>query len=676
MKKHFYLFLAVLVCGLSSLVARANPGDTTWVQANHTNIQNNVGDSGWYGNYDTTVIFPHAGTSYRKIYMIFTLGKYQCRAGSQYCYQWDYTVQNYLMPKHGDTLELGRFITPYAGSGVTYLPFTWTYPYIYDVTDFASALVDTAKMRIFYSGYSGGFTGDIKFAFIEGTPERNTLGYKHLWGGSFQYGNASNPIDNHFPAISQTPPANTQSADLKFTVTGHGYDALGCCEFTPHDYQVLVNNTQVSTYTIWKGDCGSNEIYPQTGTWIYNRANWCPGTLVPPITQSLPGVTAGNNYTVGITFDSYTAGGNYGSYTTDAVVVYHGAINHNVDASIEDIIAPTNSVIHFRENPIASTPTILVRNTGRTTITSLAISYGVVGAPFVTYTWHGSLASLTDTAITLPDLNAMRAIAGTSGLSQFKASITQVNGQTDEDATNNQLTSTFVSGPLWPQSFVVSMLTNSQDNTGADQTGNGGASQTSWQIYDASGNVVASRTNALTRTQYNDTVTLGFGIYKLVVQDAGCDGLSWWVYSQDHTDFPNYKAGNIIIKKATTAGTIPLNGSINGGTYGYDFGCGFTQYFSTTTWAASVTNVNTENVSINTYPNPATSSVTVTLEGFQQVKGTLQLIDAVGRVVLTRSCTDATQTLNVSPFANGVYTVVYIDDAAKGKIQTRLLIAK
>ncbi len=679
MKKRFYLFLVVIVCSLCSIIAKANPGDTTWVQANNTPLKHDIGDTNWYGDYDTTVVFPATGKTYRKIYMVFTLGKYQCHSGSTYCYQWDYTVQNYLMTRGGDTLELGRFITPYSGAGDPFLPFTWTYNYVYDVTDFASVLLDSATMRIFYSGYSGGFTGNIKFAFIEGTPERNVLGFDHLWAGSFQYGNAADDINNHFSVLTKTAPTNTQTADLKFTVTGHGSDANNCCEFMLNNYQVLVNNNQISSTSIWRDDCGSNEIYPQTGTWPINRANWCPGTIVNPITEVLTGVIAGG-YNVSMTFDPYSSTGNYGSYTTDAVVVYHGAMNHSLDASIEDIIAPTSDVRHFRENPLVGYPTIQIRNSGSTTITAIHISYGVVGTTLSDYTWHGTLPSLQDSIIVLPELSSLRALAGVSGNNQFIAKIIDVNGVADEDLTNNQLASNFISGPLWPQKFVVSMLTNSQDTSGTDQTGSGGVSQTSWQIFDPSGNVVAARTNATTRTQYNDTVTLGFDSYRLVVQDGGCDGLNWWYYPSVHAQYPqyyaNYKSGSISIKKVGIAGTIALSGNIASGTYNNDFGCGFTQYFTTTPWNVGVAMMTGNSVSIEAYPNPATTTVTVSLVGFQQVKGTLKIIDAVGRVVLTQSCNDAVQTINVSRFANGVYTLVYIDDNANGKIQTRLLIAK
>src|ERR1700752_2563380 len=148
------LILAVALCLSFNLFS--NPGDTTWVQANNVNME-------WYGNLDTLVHFPNGSTTYRKILMLFTLGEHPCPSGTTYCHQWDYTVLNYVLTPT-DTIELSRFITPYANSGVPRFPSTWKQHYWYDVTDFAPVLKDSAVIRILYSGYSGGFTGNIKFA--------------------------------------------------------------------------------------------------------------------------------------------------------------------------------------------------------------------------------------------------------------------------------------------------------------------------------------------------------------------------------------------------------------------------------------------------------------------------------------------------------------------------------
>jgi len=107
MRKHFYLLFFILIAGFS---AKAAPGDTTWVQAQSGVWMPN------YGDYDSTVSFPDGSSSYRRVFMYFTLGKYNCPGNPQYCSDWDYTVQTYVMTPAGDTFELGRLITPYANS--------------------------------------------------------------------------------------------------------------------------------------------------------------------------------------------------------------------------------------------------------------------------------------------------------------------------------------------------------------------------------------------------------------------------------------------------------------------------------------------------------------------------------------------------------------------------------
>ncbi|HWY38038.1 MAG TPA: hypothetical protein VNY73_05735, partial [Bacteroidia bacterium] len=183
MKKFFLLLSFACLTRVS-----ANPGDTTWVQANNVYLN-------YYNNFDTLAHFPNGSVSYRKILMIFTLGEYICPASATYCHQWDYTVSNYVLTAT-DTVELSRLITPYANAGTPRFPSNWTQHYIYDVTHFAPLLKDSAVIRINYSGYSGGFTGNIKFAFIEGTPERNVIGVQRLWLGSYAFGNPADPIAN------------------------------------------------------------------------------------------------------------------------------------------------------------------------------------------------------------------------------------------------------------------------------------------------------------------------------------------------------------------------------------------------------------------------------------------------------------------------------------------------
>lgn len=640
--KQIFLFASSLLLLFSSTYAA--PGDTTWVQAHDRRLDNGNG----YGAYDTAVVFPTVNKTYRKVFMVFNLGEYPCPAGTQYCHQWDYTVTHLLMTPT-DTFEIARMITPYATSGSPRFPSTWNKDYVFDVTDYATYMKGNAVMRLFYSGYSAGFTANIKFAFIEGTPERDVKGIDSFWRTSKNYGDAANPIDNFITAKSLTAPAGTQAAEMKVTITGHGADNNYCCEFDVHSYHVKLNSTEIDQFSIWKNDCGFNQLSPQGGTWIYDRANWCPGESVRIISHKLTGITAGNNYTTDIDFDPYTAGNtSYGSYTVNGVVVNYGGFNHTKDASLDDIISPTIADDHFRDNPFCGNPVIKIANNGSAAITSMKIKYGADGSTTI-FNWTGNMAPLTSQQISLPEPWVLRTLSGNIATKTFTAEILEVNGATDEDATNNKLESQFVASPSWPVKIAIKFLTNK-------------TTENSWKIYDLNGNVVAQRNGTSIQTTYNDTVTLGPSCYKLVVEDAGCDGLSWWANS-------GQGAGSMQIRSATGGPALKLTNYFSG-----DFGCGFTQYF-TTNWPTSVQSVNGQEVGMEVAPNPAQNNIHITFNGLTKVTGTLRIIDQMGRKVYEQNCTKQQESINTSSLANGTYFVVY-NGANEAQLKTTLVIAR
>lgn len=656
------IFLALVLA--LSLNLMSNPGDTTWVQANITNLE-------WYGNYDTLAHFPDGSVKYRKIFMVFTLGEHPCPAGTQYCHQWDYTVSNYVLTAT-DTVELSRFITPYANTGVPRFPSTWKQHYWYDVTDFAGLLKDSAVIRIFYSGYSGGFTGNIKFAFIEGTPERDVVGLERLWLGSYTFGNPSDPIMPHIPAKTRTAPANTQTAELKYTVTGHGSDnTTQCCEFASHTYSVTLNGSQIAQKAIWRG-CGLNELYPQGGTWIYDRANWCPGDAVHTNSHVLTGVTAGNTFSVGVNYDGYASTGNYGSYTIEGHAVYYKGLNHTLDASLNDIVSPNNFEDNWRENPAGMLPVVKVHNSGSSTINSITFSYNVKDSVALQYTWNGTLLSQQDTVLTLQELPTLTnmSLANMTGTYYFTAKIVAVNGVADEDSTNNVFTSKFKTAPAWPTTFVILTSTNSEGVSGVGSD----PSETSWWITDAYGNIIYLKDSMNTSTVYKDTITLPAGnFYKLVINDLGCDGMHWWVWDQN----PSYgvTSGYLVVKKLT--GTlIPMNGYSYSGTYHDDFGCGFTQNFTTALPVNGIDQVNKNTVtSIDAYPNPAKDNMTIVINGITNPNGYLELIDAQGKVVLKQKVAGDMNKISLSDINAGIYTVIY-HGADASQTQKRIAVVK
>jgi len=662
------LSILVIFC-LFAVGVQASAGDTTWVQATNTQFTH-------YGNFDTTIAFPAPGTSYRKVYMIFTLGKYMCPGypgSTTWCGDWDYTITNYLLTPGGDTLEIARLISPYANNGAPRTPWTWTQNYVYDVTDYANLMRDSATLRVNYSGYSWGFTGNIKFAFIEGTPDRNVVGIKRLWNGYFTYGDTthhdSNAINTHFPVLTSVAPTSATYGALKFTVTGHGSDTNYCCEFLANSYNVYHNRAAVDSYLIWRNDCGLNELYPQSGTWLLNRANWCPGALVVPNYHNLPGVGEGATDSVDVQFSPYAVRSASGGYAVEGQMIYYGNFNKTLDASLDQIIAPTIDANHWRENPICGNPIVQIKNTGSGTIDSVAIQYGVTGISSAMYTWVGTLLPLHDTQIALPPLTAFDSLAAPTPYDttkyNFNVEIVNVNGAPDNDRHNDTLHSQFVNSPVWPNPFRIYFNTNSNPAT------TGTISETNWYIEDVNNNVVRSRYNNTISHGYLDTIALAPGCYKFILNDTNCDGLHWW--AEDGST--GYGAGSLYVRKMTTSMLIAMHGYNYGGSYANDFGCNYTMNFTINSYPTAITAVNEDPAGIVAFPNPARRQLNLLINGLSDISGTVIVYDMLGREVLTTKCNATSSVLDIAGITNGVYTIAFMNETGNGcKLTTRVLI--
>src|SRR5690606_12476698 len=151
MRKSLFMLLGMV---LFSLAVWAAPNDTTVVQAHNLYKFNS------FGSHDTTTVFPDGSVSYRKIVMEFDLGKYACPGydpnnpgegpgQTGWCGDWDYDVHVIAMNASGDTIELGRLITPYANNNNISTPANWHHSYLFDVTDYYTVLKDTVTIRVF-----------------------------------------------------------------------------------------------------------------------------------------------------------------------------------------------------------------------------------------------------------------------------------------------------------------------------------------------------------------------------------------------------------------------------------------------------------------------------------------------------------------------------------------------
>jgi len=526
--------LSIFLLSLSMLTKlSAAEGDTTFVQVH------NLVDMTWYANYDRVGVFPNdSSKQYRKIWMHYTLG---CATGG--CSDWDYTTQIFLMHPSGqfdstvsslDTIslsplvidtswnvyevmqpfEMGRVITPYGSM----LSNSFSREFVFDVTDLKDLLSDSVTIRAFYSGWSSGFSVSLRFAFIEGTPPRNVLGVENIYKGDATYNNSAAFEANFFNNKTIPAPTNFSSARIFSTITGHGFDNnYNCAEFCIRNYTVKINGNNAGSANIWRDDCGSNPIYPQGGTWLYDRAGWCPGERAVTDEFEVGSLIQNGSNNIDFDMQNYTWTGNQAPvYTVNSRIVYYGPYNFANDAYLLDIIAPSNKYAYSRLNPVCGKPKLLVQNTGSNTLTAITFQYRVDGAAECQYTWTGSLASLQKAEIELPNVNWVNANFSNQ---KFYAEIIAVNGTADEYSFNNTASSGYNMPVIHNiDTMYIELATN---NFGAE---------TGYQLLDGDGNIVFQRAagTLASNTLYTDRIGFARGCYTLKVTDSGKDGLSYW----------------------------------------------------------------------------------------------------------------------------------------------------
>ncbi len=402
-----------------------------------------------------------------------------------------------------DRFELGRFITPY-GIGLD-MGEGWTW--IYDVSDFRGLLADSVRIS------AGNWQEllELTFVFIEGTPPRDVVKIENVWNGDYPL---SQFVDKVSPkTIPLDPGANMFR--LKITTTGHQFsNPTNCAEFCPKIHSLDVGGVTRYQWQIVQ-QCDLNPLYPQGGTWIFDRAGWCPG--MPCTTQDLELTPFISGSTAAIDYNCEYD--DYGNYVVESQLVSYGAPNFPLDAALVDIIEPNSHELHSRYNPSCSAPRVVVRNTGSAPLTSLVIAYGPVGGNTNSYTWHGSAINfLEQREIELPPFDG----GSWTGPNLFRAAISSPNGGADGYAPNNALTVPFELVPVYDKPLIVNLKTNNR------------ASENSYEVLDASGSLVAGRSGLANSTIYRDTLRLPAGCYEFILHDAGGDGIDFW-YNRSQT---------------------------------------------------------------------------------------------------------------------------------------------
>lgn len=588
----------------------------------------------WFGSYFDTVQFPDTGT-YRKVLMYYTLG-----CPDQGCSEWDYTTRIEISDPVNDSvnkwIELVRIITPYAGDKTADWEHTWTI----DVTDYVELLKGERRIHAQYSGYQDGFTVSVRFDMIEGTPPRDVVGFDQLYHGAFPYGYANDPIEDNLVPTDVAIDANAEAAITRMVASGHGFNGNGpdpgnpdnCAEFCDKWFRVFVDNAQVSQTTVWRDDCGSNVLEAQTGTWIYNRAGWCPGDVATRYDNDItPYLQPGQDQEINIDWEpyTYTSGSSFGiNYRVETQVIQYGAWNHETDLSIERVLQPSNDDRMMNINPYCGDATVEIRNVGSRSITFATIDYWVEGGiERKSIDWTGSLPPGAMTEVVLP-MEDFKLFGGMTD-QVFHAMITKVNADVDDYAANDHFKSRFELPAELPSDLII--ITSM----------NGASNQTSIRIEDASGNEVFGRPSMPADETFNDTLSLAPGCYTMYVEDSGCDGL----------DFFANNDGNGRIRIHPNADVIfPWIHEFEAG-----FGCE-TQYSFSVDYALGGSLLVQPEESMAVYPNPTQDHLNIELN-VESAVGELQVIDLTGRVIATVPVTS--RSITVDDLPAGQYLIQY-----------------
>jgi len=588
MKSFFLPLTAALLLAFNLPSVVAAPGDTTIVQ---TFTYGWPLMPGWNAPHEGKFLFPDKSKRWEKILMYYTL---KCDpAQNPACGEWDYLTYALLMEHTGvyDTSgneiltrwELGRFITPYGinlslGDG-----WTWTY----DVTDFAFFLADSVHLR------AGNFQEllDMKFLFIEGTPPRDVVAIQNVW----QLNSSLKDFETNVPPKTIDLDPNAKTFKLRTTVTGHDFDnATNCAEFCPKTHSIDVDGVRRYSWQIVQ-ECAENPLYPQGGTWIYDRAGWCPG--MPGTTKEweiTPFVTGSH-----VTIDYNSQYDQFGRYDVESQFVQYTAANHQVDASVEDILTPSTYEMYSRFNPSCSAPRIIIQNRGALQLTSLDITYGPVGGNMNLYSWNGSLAFMEKKELSLPPFDW-----GSASSSEFEVNISNPNGTTDEYTYNNTQRSHFESVPVFDEPLIINFRTN------------GVPAENRYEILDANGNSIYAKAGLPGNRLFRDTVALNPGCYEFILWDYGDDGISFWA-NNDGT-------GSIVLRFATAGVYKTLNP---------DFG----KYTSFQFRVGTINAVRTPDATVKSFavfPNPTSTVFEVEFALDQSHAVHIELHDILGKKVL------------------------------------------
>lgn len=516
--------------------------------------------------------------------------------------------------------QIMSFVTPYGA----YLDLgpegkTW----YFDLTDFTPVFKGPKRITM-DAGGQWQEDMDLKFLFIVGTPPRDVLDIQELWKvQSKSYTDIM--ADNAFEPRNFSLLSNAESFKLRTVITGHGQEG----EFIPQMHKLNVDGGAPEfSWQVWT-ECSENPIFPQGGTWIYDRAGWCPGQASDLKESDItPFVSPGQTHTLDYGINGATGSSNY--WVSNQLVSYGGA-NFALDAAVIDILSPTDKVNYARTNPVCSKPKVVIQNTGSDVLNELTIEYWINNSTTPeSFVWSGSLSFLEKVEVELPASNNLWSNIATND-NVFYVRISNPNNATDAYTHNNELSTTFTPAPTYPRNFVTKYQTNSGSVIGT-------LSETSWKVLDNQGNVIYNKGNLQTSTFYIDTLAFNAGsCYTFIIEDSDDDGMDFWNNSDGYGYLKFYSMWGDEFWSAEG-----------------DFG-GFLQHEFMATNGVFI--AEEESTKLNVYPNPTNGQISIYWTQGLTENVSFELTNLMGEVVWkeTFQNKEMIKHLDLAHQAKGVY---------------------
>lgn len=211
------------------------------------------------------------------------------------CDPWDRVSSIDVMGKNGEWYEIIRYLTPYGVSCQHEI----------DLTDFMSLLSGRTKFRVNLGTQGNGFLYTLQLDYTAGTSEHPYGHVEKLWNDTYQFGDLADlqPTED----LNKPFPENTETAKIKLLSTGHGWgenNTDNAAEFNPNTHHIWVNDAETFTQFNWV-DCNPNpdNCSPQSGTWFYNRAGWCPGSIAQYFDYDMTPFTTNSSVDLDYVFD-------------------------------------------------------------------------------------------------------------------------------------------------------------------------------------------------------------------------------------------------------------------------------------------------------------------------------------------------------------------------------------